>query len=264
MCWRPLAKRQPGQLRHRVCVAKGQSNRFEQDRLRHVNRDTAECVDQPLEVREVDDDHVVDGHAGDRVHRADREPRPARLHGRVDLRRAESGDRDAQVARDRQVRDAVVRGIGSDEHHRVGVLVALPLCDRRVVGAEHEDRRRVRDEEAVLVGECAARARREPLVRRRDATGHGDVRRDRPDRAESGQHREPDWQPATPGHASEEGEPATRSAPDSVRAAIASGFVFATGPSPDRRRAAGRGNLALDAPTLVDAVGLLIRRHPPK
>src|SRR5436190_15812967 len=74
-----------------------------ENRPRHVHGDAADLVDQVAELSEVDDDHVVDRDVGVARDCANREPRPADLEGRVDLRRAVTGNLDTQVAWDREV-----------------------------------------------------------------------------------------------------------------------------------------------------------------
>ena len=58
--------------------------------------------------------------------RLDRQRRPADLHRGVDLLGAGAGDRNHEVARDREVVEAVVRRVGAHQHDRVGVVVASP------------------------------------------------------------------------------------------------------------------------------------------
>src|SRR5579884_4316608 len=97
-----------------------------EDVLGHVYGDPADRVDQLLELVEVDDHDVVDGQRppDERVDRADGEPRPAELHGRVDLLLTVARHLGAQVARDREEDEPVPAGVGVEEGDRVGVLVA--------------------------------------------------------------------------------------------------------------------------------------------
>ena len=62
------------------------------------------------------------GRPGQRLHRRERQRRAADLVRGVDLRRAVAGDLDAEVARDREVRDPVRLRIDVEEHERVGAV----------------------------------------------------------------------------------------------------------------------------------------------
>ena len=128
------------------------------DLLRDDDVDPADRVDQVFELGEVDDDDVVDRDVGVGRDRARGEARAADLEGGVDLRAAVAGDLDAQVARDREVVEPVVRRVGAQQRDRVGVPVAGPGGRERVVGAEQQDRGRLR-EQAALVGRQRACAR---------------------------------------------------------------------------------------------------------
>ena len=79
------------------------------------------------------------------VDRPDRERRAAVLHRCVDLRVADPGNVDLEVAGDREVDEPAAARIGVEERERVGVLVdaaALRSLPGRVVGADEEDVRR--------------------------------------------------------------------------------------------------------------------------
>ena len=108
-------------------------------------------VDQLLEAFEVDDGDMVDVDAREVAHGTDRERGASDLVGRVDPVRAVTGDVHPQVSRDREVVEAMVVGIGADEHHRVGMTQALLPLARPRVRSEKEDRRRLREQHTALV-----------------------------------------------------------------------------------------------------------------
>ena len=66
------------------------------------------------------------------------------------------------------------------EHDRVRAVRALASGARAAVCAEHEDRRRRRDEQAVRLRELAAHPGRHPIAGLRDAASHGQVAEYRP------------------------------------------------------------------------------------
>ena len=85
----------------------------------------------------------------------------------------------------------MVRRVGAHEHDRVGVAVAAARC---AIGAlsvpRSEDRRRVREEQAVLLGERCLRLRVESLVRVADAAREREVARRRAQTTNSDDERE--------------------------------------------------------------------------
>src|SRR6266542_2604595 len=217
------------------------------DRRRHVDVDSADRVDQLLEAREVDDGHVVDVDPGQVPHRRHRERRPPDLVRGVDLVRSVAGNLDAEVSRDGEVGDAVMVRVGANEHDGVGV--PDPLSPRARVRAEQEDRRRVRQQQAALLLQLRAHVVRQPRVRGLDAVPEGEVAGERPGRRPGQEEPERDREPAPvvppplrPGPARLVG-----SAPVGLRPTLGS---------------RQRRDLALDASAAVDAVGLLLRRHP--
>ena len=110
------------------------------DLLGVVDGDAAERVDELAEAGEVDQDDVVDGDPRERLDGLDRQRRAAdRVRG-VDAVVAVPGDRHAQVARDRELVDAVALGVDAHEQDRVG---AARSAVGAAVGAEHERRRGV-------------------------------------------------------------------------------------------------------------------------
>ena len=92
-----------------------------QDRFRDVHFDPADRVDELLELCEVDERDVVDVEPCQLLHGLQRQRRAPELERRVDLVRAVARDLDAQITGDREVGDAVLPGVGADEHDRVGM-----------------------------------------------------------------------------------------------------------------------------------------------
>ena len=158
MCWRPLAKRQPSQLAQPV-ASYGHSKRLDWMAPWDGDVDAADRVDQLLESLEVDDRHVVDRNAGVALDRSDRERSAAHLVRGVDPVGSVSRDLHPEVARDREVVDAMEVGVRAHEHHRVRVAQPPPGLARRRVGAEQEDRGRLREHEAVLARELPLQPR---------------------------------------------------------------------------------------------------------
>ena len=115
------------------------------DLLGVVDRDAPERVDELAEAREVDQHDVVDRDARERLHGLDRERGAAERVGDVDAIVAVARDRHAQVARDRQLRDAVGARVDAHEQDRVG---APGAAVRAPVGAEHERGRGVGEQRA--------------------------------------------------------------------------------------------------------------------
>ena len=115
------------------------------DLLGVVDRDAAERVDELAEAGEVDQHDVVDLHARQVLHGLDRQRRAAERVRGVDAVVAVAGDRDAQVARDRELRDAVACRI--DAHEQDRVRAPRPAVGP-AIGAEHERRRGVREQRA--------------------------------------------------------------------------------------------------------------------
>ena len=70
-------------------------------------------------------DDVVDVQAREVLDRPERECRPAELVRGVDLREPDLGDLDLEVARDREVGEAALAGIGAEQHDRVRPVRAL-------------------------------------------------------------------------------------------------------------------------------------------
>src|SRR5262249_33162150 len=121
-------------------------------------------------------------------------------------------------------------------------------------GTEDEDVRRVEEEEAVLVDELDLRRLRQPLVRGLDAVPEREVTGERPRREPEDEQHDGKAGPAEPAPLRPRlrllGGP-WRAVPPRLRL-----FLGLAG-----RTAEGR-NLALGAPAAVDAVGLLLVRHP--
>ena len=128
-----------------------------EDRLLHRDVDAADGVDQLLEVGEIDERNVIDVEPCEILHRAQRQRRAAELERGVDLVRAVAGNLDAQVARDREVREPMSARVGADEHDRVGVARA-GTAGLATIGAEHEERRRSRREQSALFRELLPHA----------------------------------------------------------------------------------------------------------
>ena len=222
------------------------------DRLRHVHVDPAERVDQILEVAEVDDDHVVHVEARELVDRAEGELGTTDLERRVDLLRAVARDRHLEIARDREVVEAVVRRVGPEQHDRVGVHVARARGERGVVGAEHQHGRRVRSQEAALRRECRLRIRREPAVRVGDSALDREPAGDGPDDQEKHERAKGGSDPKSPARALRRRGAGTAIVGDGALAILR---------APHTRGPHG-WNLALRATAAVHAIGLLFPRHP--
>src|SRR4029079_18966307 len=87
--------------RPRAAAARGGVRTVEavgEDRLRHVDLDAADGVDQVLELGEVDEGDVVDLESGELFDRPQRQRRPAELERRVHLARAVARNLDPEVA----------------------------------------------------------------------------------------------------------------------------------------------------------------------
>ena len=204
------------------------------------------------------------GEAGEVVHRLDRERGAADLERGVDLLRRRAGDRHDDVARDREVVEAVVRRVGAQEHDRVGVAVAGAAADLRVVGAEQQDGRRVREQQAALL--CRAPPSR---------SGRGACSRRRRRSRTRTSSRRPRRRSARRAGASAEADAPAPARPASAAPPPGAAVVGARRFPPRCRRcrptcagrSAGRaigrrGNLSLGTAAAVDAVRLLFPRHP--
>jgi hypothetical protein len=95
---------------------------------------------------------MVNRKAGQRPHGRDRERRAADLVRGVDLPRAVARDVDAEVTRNREVREPVLVGIRSQEEERVGAPVVAASGRLSSVGPDHQDYRRLGEERSVQVG----------------------------------------------------------------------------------------------------------------
>ena len=168
MCCVPFSKRQPSQSRAAPRLVRA-VEAVREDRLRHVHLDATDRVDELLEPVEVDDDDVVDGQPGQRLHRRERERRAAHLVRRVDLRRPVAGNLHAEIARNREVRDAVGPGIEMEEQQRIGAVGIGASRSSTAVRTDDEDGRRLGEERTVALGELRLRVLREPRVRLVDA-----------------------------------------------------------------------------------------------
>ena len=204
MCCAPFANRQPSHL----AAARGlvrAVERVRQDRLRHVDVDPAERVDQLAEPVEVDDDDVVDGEAGERADGRDRQRRAAELVRGVDLPGAVAGDLDPEVARDREIREPVrcrdpcaAAAASPSGARRRGRAPCRRRCRRR--GSWPDRRGATR-----RARRAAASARaREPLVRVLDAVREREVAEDAPDEVSSEQADDGEDDPAAPAAATRE------------------------------------------------------------
>ena len=89
-----------------------------------------------------------------------RERRAADLVRGVDLPGAVARDVDAEIARDRQVREAVLAGIGAQQQQRVGAASVAAAGRLPTVGPDHEDRRGLGEQRSVEIGERALRRAR--------------------------------------------------------------------------------------------------------
>ncbi len=143
---------------------------------------------------------MVDVEARQVLHRPQREGRPSELVRGVDLRDADLGDLDLEVAWDREIREPALTRVGTEQHDRVRSVRRLAAGPVAAVGAEHEDRRRGRDEEPVTLRQQPSDARGHPVVRLRDAARDGQVAPDAPgDEQNEEQHqaeRDPTTDPA--------------------------------------------------------------------
>ena len=181
MCWAPFSKRQPSHCWHRADDAYGQSKRFERigfgtttsmpptesisSRKRSKLTTAMWFTSSPVRSLTV---FSVEGRA-------------AELGGGVELRGAVPGDLDPQVARNREEGEPVLARVGADQHHRVGAMGVAAAGLRPTVGSEHEDRRRLGGEEAVLALQLGRRGSRDAVVCVLDPTGYRDVAPDEPD-----------------------------------------------------------------------------------
>ncbi len=130
--------------------------------------DPADGVDELAETVEVDECDVVHIEAGEALDGAERERRASDLIRGVDLREADLRDLHLEIARDRQERESPFARVCPDEHDRVGSVGRLPTGRVPAVGAEDEDRGRVRDEQPVGRRELAADAGRDAFLGLRD------------------------------------------------------------------------------------------------
>ncbi len=96
---------------------------------------------------------MVDLEPREVLDRPDRERGAAERERRVDSVFAVAGDRDAQIARDRQIDEPVPARVGAQDHDRVGVVQADALVGVLVVTAEQEHGRRVREQQSALIRE---------------------------------------------------------------------------------------------------------------
>ena len=123
-----------------------------------VDPRAVEAVDDLAEAAEVHGDEVVDLQAGEQSHGLERALRAARGVGRVDLveerRAARAPDLDAHVAREREERDRVGRGVGADEHQRVRAP-ARPVALAGVVADDERDGGLARERDVERLGGLA-------------------------------------------------------------------------------------------------------------
>ena len=155
-------------------------------RVLERHRDAADGVDERLERAEVDLDEVVGDDAEVLVDRVDQPLRLVAPVRRVDPRLvAGAGDRDVEVAGERQHGDAAGRRVDAEDHDRVAALAdpaGLGVAERRgvrrvgvdarpVVGAGDEEvlRRRVGRRERAAASSCR---RGGTLVARRSRRRH--------------------------------------------------------------------------------------------
>ena len=181
MCCSPFPNRQPCQLWHFAAV-KGQSKLFE--RIGFGTLTVMPPISSITFLNSLKSTIamwlIFDARARERLDRLDRQRRPAELIGGVDAVAAVARDRHVEVARDREVVDAVVTRVGAQQHHRVGAVRRRAVGDGGVIGAEQQDRRRGVDEQAVLVHEGALGRHGKPRVGRIDAVPEREVARERP------------------------------------------------------------------------------------
>ena len=184
MCCVPFANRQPCQRSQRAWVLYGQSNLFER-----IGAGTLMSTPPTLSItlvkasKSTTTTWFTSMSVNLRTVRIASEA-PAELEGHVDLVEAVAGHVHAQVARDREVVQAPLPGVGAQEHDRVRALEARALLDpRRVVGAQEQDGRRVREDEPALRHQGGLGRPREALVRGARAAAEGEVARDAPRRS---------------------------------------------------------------------------------
>ena len=91
-----------------------------------------------------------------------------------------------------------MRRVGPQQRDRVRVPVARPGRGDRVVGAEQQDRRRRREQAALVRRQRAARVLRQPLVRFRDAATEDEIAEHGPGEEEGDDQDERDRQLAAP------------------------------------------------------------------
>ncbi len=125
-----------------------------------VDRHAPERVNEVAEAREVDQHDVVDRDARECAHGADRQCGPAERVGRVDAVVAVPRDRHAQVARDRELGDAVGTRIDAHEQDRVR---AARAAVRPAVRPEHERRGGIGEQRSAR-SEGRSRARIDAVV----------------------------------------------------------------------------------------------------
>ena len=167
---RPFSKRQPGHAAHRFAVLNGQSKRLERIGLGTVTSIPPTASISSRKRSKSTSAMWLTGRPVRPFTRAQSQRRPPDLVGRVDLGRAVVGDLDAEIARNGEEGQTVLPRISAHEHDRVGA--ACTRAHGRAVGAEHEDRRRRRREQAVLLGRVdharsSAHARSRPRCRSR-------------------------------------------------------------------------------------------------
>ena len=154
----PRSKRQPRHSAHRFAVAYGQSNLFDRiGRGTSTSIPPTASISSPKRSKSTNATWFTSSPVSP-FDGAERERRAADLVRRVDLREPDLRDVHLEVARDRQEGESPLAGIGADEHDRVGPVGALRARLVPAVGAEHEDRRRVRDQQPVGRRELAADA----------------------------------------------------------------------------------------------------------
>ncbi len=169
-----------------------------EDRLRDVDLDPPECVDQILEAVEVDDHDVIDRQAREISNRRQGQRRSSELVRRVDLPRAETGDVHAEVARDREVGDAMRRRIRAQEEERVRPSRIAATRRPSPVGPDHESGRRRRQQRPVHVGETVVCASRKTLVRLLHSSREREEAHEAPDDRQHENARQPEQRPGPP------------------------------------------------------------------
>src|ERR1700730_4827708 len=144
------------------------------------------------------------------------------------------------------------------------MVVAAPPGDWSIVGAEHEDVCRMREQQSVLLVECSLGTFVETLVRIADAAREREVARDRPDREQCDQAEQAKDDDAPPPRTSRQLEP-DRPEPAEAGPCTAARSRASSRPLRARARACrSRRLLPLHASALVDAIGLLVRGHAAK